>query len=173
MCESFLWLYPCLPRMRVIFSFFFDFLTHPSVDHFMYLPLEGGGGEKKNWWKSTVGTFEYVFMCGVPTLVWTFSQLYVRCPHPGMKVSMHLFSCAMSPPWFEYQNWNILLKHLVNSVVSLAQLVSSSVALTAKLVLWCFKRICQETFKGILRWSKMCLAILYLSNIVSRKIQKC
>ena len=52
--------------------------------------------------------------------------------------------CAVSPPYFEHLTKcpklecavspPLILKHLVSSVVSLAQLVSSSVALPAELV---------------------------------------
>ena len=47
----------------------------------------------------------------------------VRCPHLSLNICPKL-ECVVSPP----------IKHLISSVVSLAQLVSSSVALPAKLV---------------------------------------
>ena len=53
-------------------------------------------------------------LCGVPTLVWTSDQMF--------QIGM----CGVPPP---------ILKHLLSSVVSLAQLVSPSVALPAELVI--------------------------------------
>ena len=73
-------------------------------------------------------------MCGVPpanVLNWN-----VRCP----PLQISLIGMFGVPPTADTLNWNVRcpplqhLKHLINSVVSQAQLVSSSVALPAKLV---------------------------------------